>query len=275
MRVAVLGTGIMGAPMAKNVAAAGHDVVVWNRTRGKADATGLPVAGSPAEAVAGADVLLTVLHDLDAVRDALEGVDLGEVAWMQSSTVGLDVEELAALGGRLVDAPVLGTRGPAEEGKLTAFLSGPPAAREAVRPVAEAVAAKVVDVGDRVGDATRLKLVLNTWVLLLTEGTAELLALAEAAGLEPQRVLDSLAGGPLDSAYLQQKGAMVVARSFPPQFKLETAVKDAELVRELAARTGVDLALLDATADRFARAAELGHGSEDMAATWYATRRDG
>jgi 3-hydroxyisobutyrate dehydrogenase len=275
MRVAVLGTGIMGAPMAKNVAAAGHDVVVWNRTRGKAEATGLPVAGSPAEAVAGADVLLTVLHDLDAVRDALEGVDLGEVAWMQSSTVGLDVEELAALGGRLVDAPVLGTRGPAEEGKLTAFLSGPPAAREAVRPVAEAVAAKVVDVGDRVGDATRLKLVLNTWVLLLTEGTAELLALAEAAGLEPQRVLDSLAGGPLDSAYLQQKGAMVVARSFPPQFKLETAVKDAELVRELAARTGVDLALLDATADRFARAAELGHGSEDMAATWYATRRDG
>lgn len=275
MRVAVLGTGIMGAPMAKNVAAAGHDVVVWNRTRGKAEATGLPVAGSPAEAVAGADVLLTVLHDLDAVRDALEGVELGEVAWMQSSTVGLDVEELAALGGRLVDAPVLGTRGPAEEGKLTAFLSGPPAAREAVRPVAEAVAAKVVDVGDRVGDATRLKLVLNTWVLLLTEGTAELLALAEAAGLEPQRVLDSLAGGPLDSAYLQQKGAMVVARSFPPQFKLETAVKDAELVRELAARTGVDLALLDATADRFARAAELGHGSEDMAATWYATRRDG
>jgi 3-hydroxyisobutyrate dehydrogenase len=275
MRVAVLGTGIMGAPMAKNVAAAGHDVVVWNRTRGKAEATGLPVAGSPAEAVAGADVLLTVLHDLDAVRDALEGVELGEVAWMQSSTVGLDVEELAALGGRLVDAPVLGTRGPAEEGKLTAFLSGPPAAREAVRPVAEAVAAKVVDVGDRVGDATRLKLVLNTWVLLLTEGTAELLALAEAAGLEPQRVLDSLAGGPLDSAYLQQKGAMVVARSFPPQFKLETAVKDAELVRELGARTGVDLALLDATADRFARAAELGHGSEDMAATWYATRRDG
>jgi len=275
MRVAVLGTGIMGAPMAKNVAAAGHDVVVWNRTREKAEATGLPVAGSPAEAVADADVLLTVLHDLDAVRDALEGVDLGEVAWMQSSTVGLDVEELAALGGRLVDAPVLGTRRPAEEGKLTAFLSGPPEARDAVRPVAEAVAAKVVDVGDRVGDATRLKLVLNAWVLFLTEGTAELLALAEAAGFEPQRVLDSLAGGPLDSAYLQQKGAMVAARSFPPQFKLETAVKDVELVRELAARSGVDLALLDATAERFARAAELGHGSEDMAATWYATRRDG
>lgn len=273
MRVAVLGTGIMGSAMARNVAAAGHDVVVWNRTRAKAEATGLAVAATPSEAVAGADALLTVLNDLAAVREALAGVELGEIAWMQSSTVGLGVEELAALGGRLVDAPVLGTRKPAEEGKLTAFLAGPLDARDAVRPVAEAVAAKVVDVGDRIGDATRLKLVLNTWVLFLTEGTAELLALADAAGIEPQRVLDSLAGGPLDSAYLQQKGAMVVAQQFEPQFKLETALKDAELVRELAARCGVDLPLLDAAAGSFARAVRLGHGSEDMAATWYATRQ--
>jgi 3-hydroxyisobutyrate dehydrogenase len=273
MRVAVLGTGIMGAAMAKNIAAAGHDVVVWNRTRERAEATGLPVAGSPADAVAGVDVLLTVLHDLAAVRDALVGVDLGEVAWMQSSTVGLAIEELAALGGRLVDAPVLGTRKPAVEGKLTAFLAGPLEARDAVRPVAEAVSATVVDVGDRVGDATRLKLILNTWVLFLTEGTAELLALAAAAGFEPERVLDALAGGPLDSAYLQQKGAMVVAERFEPQFKLETALKDAKLVQELAERSGVDLALLEPVASRFARAVELGHGSEDMAATWYATRQ--
>lgn len=273
MRVAVLGTGIMGAAMARNVAAAGHDVVVWNRTRAKAEATGLAVAGSPAEAVAGADVLLTVLHDLTAVREALAGVKLGDVAWMQSSTVGLEVEQLAALGGRLVDAPVLGTRTPAEEGKLTAFLAGPAEARDTVRPVAEAVAAKIVDVGDRVGDATRLKLVLNAWVLFLTEGTAELLALASAAGFEPRRVLDALAGGPLDSVYLQQKGAMVVAERFEPQFKLETALKDAGLVQELAERSDVDLALIDTVAGRFARAVELGHRSEDMAATWYATRK--
>jgi 3-hydroxyisobutyrate dehydrogenase len=274
MRVAVLGTGIMGGAMARNVAAAGHDVVVWNRTPAKAEATGLRVAASPAEAVAGADVLLTVLRDLDAVRDALAGVELGDVAWMQSSTVGLQVESLASLGGRLVDAPVLGTRKPAEEGKLTTFLAGPSDARDAVRPVAEAVSAKVVDVSDRVGDATRLKLVLNTWVFFLTEGTAELLALAGAAGIEPQRVLETLAGGPLDSAYLQQKGALVVANRFEPQFKLETALKDAELARELATRSGVELALLDAVTARFARAVELGHGSEDMAATWYATRKE-
>ena len=271
MRVAVLGTGIMGAPMARNIAAAGHDVVVWNRTRDKAAATGLPVADTPAEAVAGADVLVTVLRDFDAVLETLDGVDLDGIAWMQSSTVGERVTELAALGGRLVDAPVVGTKKPAEDGTLTALLSGGRDDRETVRPVAEAVAAKVVDVGDRVGDASRLKLILNTWVFLVTESTAEVLALAEASGIDARRVLDSLAGGPTDSAYLQLKGGMIADRSFPAQFKLETALKDAELVRDLAASAGIELPLLEDTVARFAKAVELGHGSKDMSATWYAS----
>ena len=270
MRVAVLGTGIMGGAMAKNIAAAGHEVRVWNRTREKAEATGLPVAASPREAVGGADVVVTVLRDLGAVRETMSGVELGDAAWMQSSTVGLGIEEFA---GPLVDAPVLGTRKPAEEGKLTVFLSGPADLRARVKPVADAVAANVVELGDRVGDATRFKLVLNTWVLLLTEGTAELLALAEAAGIEPERVLESLKDGPMDSAYLQLKGGAIARREFAPQFKLETALKDAVLVRELAARSGVELPALEAVQRRFAQAIEQGHGDEDMAATWYATRR--
>jgi 3-hydroxyisobutyrate dehydrogenase len=272
MRVAVLGTGIMGAAIARNVAAAGHEVQVWNRSRDKAEATGLPVAGSPQDAASGADVVVTMLRDLGAVRETMDGVDLDGAAWMQSSTVGLGIEELE---GPLVDAPVLGTRKPAEEGKLTVFVSGPPELRERVRPVAEAIAAKVVDLGDRVGEATRFKLVLNTWVLLLTEATAELLALAEAAGVEPARVLETLRGGPTDSAYLQLKGASIVRREFPAQFKLETALKDLRLVRELAARSGIELPSVEAADGRFARAIELGHGDEDMAATWYGTRKPG
>jgi 3-hydroxyisobutyrate dehydrogenase len=270
MKVAVLGTGIMGAAMARNIAAAGHEVRVWNRTRERAEATGLPVAASPQEAVLDADVVVTMLRDLDAVRETMDGVDLGDAAWMQSSTVGLGVEEL---GGALVDAPVLGTRKPAEEGALTVFLSGPGDLRERVRPVADAVAAKVVDLGDRIGDATRFKLVMNTWVLLLTEAVAELLAFADAAGLDPGRVLESLAGGPLDSGYLQLKGAAIVEEAFDPQFKLETALKDVGLVRELAERSGVELPAVEAAERQFARSVELGHGDEDMAATWYATRR--
>lgn len=275
MRVAVLGAGIMGSAMAKNVAAAGHDVVVWNRTREKAEATGLPVAASPAEAVEGADVVLTMLRDLDAVKKAMAGADLGDAAWMQSSTVGLGIEELAALSENLVDAPVLGTRQPAEDGALTTFLSGPAELRGRVRPVAEAVSAKVVELGDAPGEATRFKLVLNAFVLLLTEAAGEVLALAEAAGFEPEQVLDALAGGPLDSDYVQTKGKAMATGELEPQFKLETALKDLALVRELAARSGVSLASVDAAESRFARAVEQGHGDQDMAASWYATRRAG
>jgi 3-hydroxyisobutyrate dehydrogenase len=273
MRVAVLGTGIMGAPMAKNIAAAGHDVAVWNRTREKAEATGLPVADSPGEAARGADVVVTMLRDAEAVKEAVAGIDLDGAAWMQSSTVGLAIEELAALADTLVDAPVLGTRKPAEEGTLSVFLSGPEELRARVRPVAEAIGSTIVDVSDRVGDATRLKLVMNSWVLMLTEATAELLAFAEAVGLDPRRVLEALSGGAMDSGYLQTKGAAIAERSFAPSFKLETALKDVELVRELAARSGISLALMDATGERFGQAIAAGHGEKDMSATWHATRR--
>jgi 3-hydroxyisobutyrate dehydrogenase len=261
--------------MAKNIAGAGHDVVVWNRTRERAEATGLPVAETPQEAVTGSDVALTMLRDLDAVRAAVSDVDFGESVWMQSSTVGLGIEELASLGWTMVDAPVVGTRRPAEEGKLTVLLSGPAEARRTVVPVCDAIGSKTVDLGDRIGDASRLKLVLNTWVVVLVEGTAELIALAEAAGLDPSKVLAALAGGPLDSPYLQQKGKAIIERQFDPQFKLETAHKDVLLIRELAARSGVDLALVDAIEGRFARAIAAGHGDEDLSATWYATKAPG
>jgi 3-hydroxyisobutyrate dehydrogenase len=273
MRVAVLGTGIMGSAMARNIAAAGHDVVVWNRTRERAEATGLPVAATPQEAVEASDVSVTMLRDLDAVREAVRDVDFGESVWMQSSTVGLGIEELAALGWPIADAPVAGTRAPAEEGALTVLLSGPADARRRVGPVCDAIGSKTVELGDRIGDASKLKLVLNTWVLVLAEGTAELVALAEAAGLDPSTVLAALAGGPLDSPYLRQKAKAIVERRFDPQFKLETAHKDAVLIRELAARSGVDLALVDAIEDRFKRAIAAGHGDEDLSATWYATKR--
>jgi 3-hydroxyisobutyrate dehydrogenase len=273
MRVAVLGTGIMGAGMAKNIAAAGHDVVVWNRTRERAEATGLPVAATPQEAVAGSDVTVTMLRDLDAVREAVADVDFGESVWMQSSTVGLGIEELTALGWTMLDAPVLGTRTPAEEGKLTVLLSGPADARRTVAPICDAIGTKTIDLGDRIGAASTLKLVLNTWVLILVESAAELVALAEANSLDPNVVLSAFRGGALESPYLELKAKAIIERQFEPQFKLETAHKDAVLIRELAARSGVDLAFVDAIEDRFARAIAAGHGDEDMSATWYASKR--
>jgi 3-hydroxyisobutyrate dehydrogenase len=129
MQVAVLGTGIMGAPIARNIARAGHEVIVWNRTREKAEAIDGPeVAAAPAEAVREAEVVVTMLSEGDAVREVMTGGALGAFApgaiWLQTSTVGLAaLEELAALAGGagapFVDCPVLGTKKPAEEAQLT------------------------------------------------------------------------------------------------------------------------------------------------------------
>lgn len=278
MRVAVLGTGIMGAGIAKNVAKA-HDVVVWNRSREKAEATGLEVAGTPQAAVAGADVAVTVLRDADAVRETVEGVDFGDTVWMQSSTVGLGIEELAGvaerLGATLVDAPVLGTRGPAEAGELQVLVSGPAEARRRIEPICDAIGSQTVDLGDEVGAASRLKLVVNSWLFDVMEAIAETISFAQAAGVEPQAFLDLVSGGPLDMGYLQLKGKAILEGTFEPQFKLEGATKDIRLIRELAARSGIELAEVEAAQRRFEQAVGEGHGDEDMSAVWYATRRAG
>src|SRR3954466_7777339 len=212
MKIAWLGTGIMGAPMARHVAQAGNEVVAWNRTREKAEGIeGVEVADSPAEAVHGADVLVTMLADGDAVEEVIGQVTPEPgVIWWQASTVGLEAtERLMRRGLDYVDAPVLGTKQPAEEGKLTVLASGPPEALDTLAPLFDAVAAKTVRLGES-GEGTRAKLVLNNWVLAITTATAETIELARALGIDPQLFLDTIAGGPNDSAYAQMKGKMIL-----------------------------------------------------------------
>jgi 3-hydroxyisobutyrate dehydrogenase len=270
MRVAVIGTGTMGAPMARNIASAGHEVKVWNRTRAKAEGLGAHVADSPAEAASGAEAVVTMLADGDAVAAAMEGVTLsGEQVWWQASTVGLEAtERLAGLAGdaAFVDGPVLGTRQPAEEGKLIVLASGPSAR---LAPLFEAVAAKTIDVGDQHGAASRLKLVLNAWIVSLVESLGETIALAEGLGVDPQRFFDAIDGGPLDLPYARMKGALMMKRSYEPaSFKLSLAAKDARLALE----AGLDLPVVEAVRAQMEKAIAAGHGDEDMAATVEACR---
>src|SRR4051795_2168620 len=162
MKIAFLGTGIMGAAMARNIAQEGHEVVAWNRTREKAEGIdGVGVADSPAEAVAGADAIVTMLSDgaavEDVIRQAADAIQPGTI-WWQCSTVGIEAtERLRALAGELglvyADAPVLGTKQPAEEGKLTVLASGPPEALDKLAPLFDAVAAKTVRLGEAGGGA--------------------------------------------------------------------------------------------------------------------------
>jgi 3-hydroxyisobutyrate dehydrogenase len=281
MRVAVLGTGTIGLPMARNIAAAGIEVSAWNRTSERTEPLrehGVEVAEDAAKAVSRADLVITILSHADAVDSVMTGGGLaacrGETVWAQMTTVGLEAtERLAGMareeGIRFVDAPVLGTKQPAEAGQLIVLASGPEEAREICDPAFDAVGSRTIWMPNA-GDGQRLKLVANSWVLALIEGLAETMALAEGLGVKKESFLELIEGGPVDSPYAQLKGRMMIERDFPAAFKLELAAKDAGLVVDAAQHGELALPLLEAVRDQMARGVELGHGDEDMAATYYA-----
>jgi len=219
-----------------------------------------------------------MLSDGPAVEAMTEGLAFGDGAvWAQMSTVGIEAgERLAAraaeAGAAFVDAPVLGTKAPAEQGKLIVLASGPPEARERCAPVFDAVGAKTVALGDGPGAGTRMKLVLNTWLLALVEGLAESVALAERLGVDPAAFLEIIDGGPLGPPYAKMKGTMMIERSYEPSFSLGLAAKDARLALDAAAAAGLELPALRAIRAQLEKAVEQGHGDADMAAAVEASR---
>jgi 3-hydroxyisobutyrate dehydrogenase len=284
MRVAVLGTGIMGSGMARSLLRSGLDVTVWNRHPGRAvplAADGAYVAGSPPEAVADADVVITMLWDGNSVAevmaDALPAAPDG-ILWAQTSTVALPDagDMLPALadgcGARYIDAPVLGTRQPAEDGRLTVLAAAPEALREPITPVFGAIGARTVWVSERPGDGTRLKLVANSWVGTIVAATAQSIALAQGLGLDPRVFLDMMKGGAVDAPYLHIKGEAIIAGQFATSFAVDGAVKDTGLIAAAMRESGTDAALMEAVAGQYRKASDAGHGEEDMAAIFYAFR---
>jgi 3-hydroxyisobutyrate dehydrogenase len=275
--VALLGTGTMGQGMARNIAAAGMALTVWNRTPERAQplADVATVADSVSSAVAGADVVITMLFDTDSVaetmiaaRDSLGG----DVVWLQQSTVGVAgadrLGELAAeLGVTYVDAPVLGTKKPAEDGALVVLASGAEQARDRVAPVLDAIGSRTLWVGGA-GAGSRLKLAANAWVFTVVEGVAESLALTRDLGLDPRLFLEAVKGGALDAPYVQLKGGAMLEGAFDPAFALSGALKDADLILAAAADAGTDLGVLPGVREHLARAVDAGHGDQDMSATF-------
>jgi 3-hydroxyisobutyrate dehydrogenase len=281
--VAVLGAGgTMGFPIARNIARAGIAVRAWNRSRDKADplaGDGAHIAGTPADAAGGASIVITMLADEDAVFAAMDGPDGALAAmpdpshalWVQMSTIGeAATKRCAELANRagvgFVDAPVLGTRQPAEERKLVVLESGPLEARPRTQPVFDAIAHRVIYAGEA-GAGSRLKLVTNSWVLAVVEAGAETIALAEGFGLDPGLFFDAIEGGALDLPYLRMKGKATLERDFTPAFRLKLAAKDARLVRQAAEDHGLDLPLVDAIAERMTQGAKE-HGDKDFCATY-------
>jgi len=279
--VAVLGAGgTMGRPMARNLARSGISVRAWNRSPEKArplGQDGVELCPTPAAAADGATVILTMLSDADAVQDVMDGHDgaLGHnsqpAVWLQMSTVGIEgTRRCAALaarhGVRFVDAPVLGTKQPAEQAALVILASGPDDLRDRLTPIFGALGRRTMWVGEA-GVGSRLKIAINAWILSVVEGTAETLTLAEGLGLDPSLVLEAVSGGPLDLPYLQTKGKAMIERDFEPSFRLALAAKDAALVEDAATAHHLDLPLI-ATIRRRLEAGIQEHGDKDMSATF-------
>jgi len=284
--VAVLGAGgTMGFAMARNIARAGIPVRAWNRTRAKAEplaADGAYIADTPADAATGAGIVLTMLTDADTVITVMECAEgaLPVMAdsdqpdhpiWLQMSTIGEEATEwCAGLAGRYgvgyVDAPVVGTRQPAERGQLVVLESGPEEARPRVQPVFDAIGHRTIRLGEA-GAGTKLKLVTNSWVLAVVEAAAETIALAEGLGLDPALFFQAIETGPLDLPYLRTKAQAITERDFTPSFRLRLAAKDADLVTDAAWQHGLDLPLLELIARRLGQGAGE-HGDQDISATY-------
>lgn len=274
--VAVLGTGKMGAAMARRLLAHEHDVRVWNRSPERARPLGddgAVVATDPAEAVRSAEVVLVMLFDADSVVEVLDAAAPGlrpDTLVVQASTVGLDVarvvEAAHRVGVRLLDTPVLGTRGPAEQGKLTVLASGDPRLRPLAEPVFEAIGSRTVWVGDELGDASRLKLVCNAWVGSITAAIGQSVALAEGLGLDPQLFVDAVGGSAVDAPYVGIKAGWMTSDDDSVAFDVDGVRKDLGLITGAAVAHGVDPSLLQAVLARYDAAAEAGHGGDDMAA---------
>jgi 3-hydroxyisobutyrate dehydrogenase len=281
MRIALLGTGTMGAPMARHLLRSGHEVRVWNRTRAKAEQTGAPVADTPASAVADADVAITILADGPSVAEVMATAlpDIPKTAvWVQMSTVGAEwadrLTELAARHGiAIVDAPVMGSRPQAEAGQLLPLAAGSEAACKTIAPVFDAFSRGVLWLGDQPGVGSRLKLVVNHWILNSVENLAQTLAFAEALDLDPRRFLELISGAPFDMQYAHWKAELMLDQDFPVAFALRLARKDIELALEAASAAGIDLPLAEVTSKRQGEAIDAGYGDDDSAATYLVARR--
>ncbi|MET9259429.1 NAD(P)-dependent oxidoreductase [Amycolatopsis sp. NPDC004079] len=270
---AVLGTGDAGSAMARRLREHGLAVRAWNRTESRArPLTGHGVAVFPtaAEAVRTAEFVLVTVFDaaavLEVLREIAPALDAKAVV-LQSATVGADIDEIVQtaeqLGVALLDAPFLGNP---KQGGLTLMVAGAAEPKRLASPVLEALASTVVDVADRPGDASLLKLACNTWLFGLNAMAAQAAALTEAFGLDFRLFLDAVAGSKADSPYLHYRAAQLTGETDEVLSPVRAAIKDLAHIRAAATSAGAPDLLLDRLARLYTQAADNGLGDHDLAA---------
>ncbi|MGW7268031.1 NAD(P)-dependent oxidoreductase [Streptomyces sp. NPDC054842] len=279
MRVGFLGLGVMGQPMALNLARTGTPLIVWNRTAARAEplrAAGAEVADTPAEVLARAEVTFLMLADETATDEVLgrgtsafaagvEGrtlVHMGTTSPEYSRELGAEVR---AAGGRYAEAPVSGSRVPAQEGRLVAMLAGDDATAAAVRPLLAPMCHETFDCGP-VPNALLMKLSVNLFLITLVTGLGEAFHFAERQGLDRQLFLDVLDAGPMASGVSRMKAPKLLTGDFTVQAAVQDVLKNNRLIAGAARRAGLASPLLDVCHALFGEAVALGHGGADMVA---------
>lgn len=278
MRVAFLGLGIMGRPMAANLAKAGHQVTVWNRTSGKEkEVEGAATAASPAEAARDAEVVWLCVSDTKAVESVTFGpqgvhdsIAEGQVI-VDSSTISPSAtrqfsERVRAKGAQWVDAPMTGSKAGAENGTLIFIVGGEESAIEKLKPLFAATGKKLFRMGET-GKGQAAKLAMNLQIALIYEGFAEALTLATKLGVDAETLLPLIEASMVRSGVVDYKAPFVLKRDFSPNFPLRLMKKDIRLALEAAKEARVKLPGLETVEEIYDMAAEDGHADLDYAAT--------
>jgi 3-hydroxyisobutyrate dehydrogenase len=275
--VAILGLGVMGLGMATRLLSASFPLAVYNRNREKAaplGAEGAFVAGTPREAAARAEIVISMVADDNASRDvwtgedgALQGAPAGSLLIESSTLTPAWIEELAKKAAaqkcRFLDAPVTGTKPHAESGQLLFLVGGPAETVEAARPVFSVLGRDVIHLGP-IGSGALMKLVNNFLCGVQAASFSEALSLANAGGLDRAKVISILTEGAPGSGIVKRVAERAVSGDYTPTFALQWMTKDITYAIESAAKRGVSLPTASAALTEFRQAIAEGHGSEDF-----------
>jgi 3-hydroxyisobutyrate dehydrogenase-like beta-hydroxyacid dehydrogenase len=275
MRVAFLGLGIMGRPMALNLVKAGHEVSVWNRTPKEVE--GARLAGSPADAATGAEVVWVCVSDTQAVESVLFGTQ-GAAETVSDGAIIVDsstispmatrkfAERVRGRGVSYIDAPMTGSKTGAESGTLIFIIGGEEAAIDRIKPLLAAMGKKIFRMGET-GKGQAAKLAMNLQIAMIYEGFAEALTLAAKLGLDAETLIPLVQASMVNSGVVDYKAPFVLNRDFSANFPLRLMLKDIRLTLEAAKEARVKLPGLETVEEIYDLAAEDGNADLDYAAT--------
>ena len=268
IRVGVIGLGIIGSRVAKNLRKKGFDVYVWNRTP-KAEPNFL---SSPAEVAKASQIIqifvsndAAVLETLAALRPALTPDHLILIhSTISPETVQKAKDAVSSTGARLVDAPFTGSKGAAENGQIVYYLAGDKADLERAEPVLEASRKALVYFG-RFGDASLIKIATNMVTAAIVQALTEALTITERAGIDPQELVTAIENNACRSGVSDLKLKAIIARDFDPNFSLMNMLKDSRLALDLAKSLGVQLPLAQTVNQLLTEADSKGWAQQDFA----------